>query len=60
MGIPGATQKQYNMWQEAYEVYVNPYKQGTVCATPIVDGPFDLHARDSEAELTSTFHHMSC
>ena len=56
-GISGATQKRYNTWQEAYDVYVIAYKEGTVRATPIVNGPFDPFAGgdEAEAELAAAF-----
>jgi hypothetical protein len=58
VGISGATQQRYDTWQEAYEAYVSAYVWGTVCATPIVNGPFDLYAWGDEAELASAFTHL--
>ena len=58
-GIADVTQQWYDTWQEAYDTYVNAYGQGTVCATPIVNGPFDPYAGDDdEAELASAFTRM--
>jgi hypothetical protein len=57
-GISGATQKRYNTWQEAYDAYVIAYEEGTVRATPIVNGPFDPFAGGDEAELAAAFHRL--
>jgi hypothetical protein len=57
-GISRATQKRYNTWQEAYGAYMIAYKEGTVCATPIVNSPFDPFAGGDEAELAAAFTHL--
>ena len=57
-GIPDATQKRYDTWQEAHDAYADAYKQGIIRATPIADGPFDPYADGYEAELASALSRL--
>jgi|SRR5882757_8898128 len=50
-GISGSCQQKFKTWKEAHDVYARCYQNGTVRATPLVNGPFDPYrAGDGEED----------